>query len=89
MTIDMEDEKLKYELTPTGLHRHNLAERAIQTFKNHFISRLCSTHPDFPIKLWDKLLPQAEHHASNRTSQPMPNSTVLSNTISLLLPLMA
>jgi len=41
-------------------HRRNLAERAIQTFKNHFISGLCSTHPDFPLNLWDKLLPQAE-----------------------------
>jgi len=28
-------------------------------FKNHFISGLCSTHPDFPLNLWDKLLPQA------------------------------
>ena len=27
--------------------------------KNCFISVLCSTHPDFPINLWDKLLPQA------------------------------
>ena len=49
MTTYMENEQMKYELTPTGLHRHNLAERAIQTLKNHFISGLCSTHPDFPL----------------------------------------
>jgi len=60
MTTYMENEHIKYELTLTGLHRRNLAERAIQTFKNHFISGLCSTHPDFPLNLWDKLLPQAE-----------------------------
>jgi hypothetical protein len=41
------------------LHRRNWAERAIQTFKNNFISGLCTTHPDFPLNLWDKLLPQA------------------------------
>ena len=48
MTTYMEKEQIKYELTPTGLHRRNLAERAFQTFKNHFIAGLCSTHPDFP-----------------------------------------
>ena len=60
MSTYMDNEQIKYELTPTGLHRRNLAERAIQTFKNHFIAGLCSTHPDFPLNLWDKLLPQAE-----------------------------
>jgi hypothetical protein len=55
----MTDEHVDYQLTPAGLHRRNWAERAIQTFKNHFISGLCSTHPDFPLNLWDKLLPQA------------------------------
>jgi hypothetical protein len=55
----MTDEYVDYQLTPPGLHRRNWAERAIQTFKNHFISGLCSTHPDFPLNLWDKLLPQA------------------------------
>ena len=51
-------EQIDYQLTPAGLHRRNLAERAIQTFKNHFIAGLCSTHPDFPLNLWDELLPQ-------------------------------
>ena len=50
---------LDYKLTPVGLHCRNLAERAIQTFKNHFIAGLlCSTHPDFPLNLWDELIPQ-------------------------------
>ena len=55
----MHDEDITYQLTPAGLHRRNLAERAIQTFKNHFIAGLCSTHPDFPLVLWDYLIPQA------------------------------
>ena len=37
----------------------NAAERAIRTFKNHFIAGLCSTDPSFPVYLWDELLPQA------------------------------
>jgi hypothetical protein len=41
------------------VHRRNAAERAIQTFKNHFIAGLCSTDKDFPLHLWDCLLPQA------------------------------
>jgi len=55
----MTDENVDYQLTPAGLHRRNWAKRAIQTFKNHFIAGLSSTHPDFPLNLWDQLLPQA------------------------------
>ena len=36
-----------------------MAERAIQTFKNHFIAGLSSTNPNFPLHLWDELLEQA------------------------------
>jgi hypothetical protein len=27
-------------------------------FKNHFISMLCSTDKQFPMHLWDRLIPQ-------------------------------
>jgi hypothetical protein len=50
---------INYQLTPPHIHRRNNAERAIKTFKNHFISGLCSVDTIFPLKLWDKLLPQA------------------------------
>jgi hypothetical protein len=46
---------INYQLAPPHIHRRNNAERAIQTFKNHFISGLCSVDPTFPLKLWDKL----------------------------------
>ena len=49
---------MKYQLVEPHCHRANLAERAIQTFKNHLIAILCSTNKDFPIHLWDHLLPQ-------------------------------
>ena len=41
-------------------HRALKAERAIRTFKNHLISTLCTVADDFPLGLWDELLPQAE-----------------------------
>ena len=41
-------------------HRVNAAERAIQTFKNHFISGLCCSDSEFPLQLWDQLTEQAE-----------------------------
>jgi hypothetical protein len=49
---------IDFHLAPPHIHRRNAAERAIRTFKNHFIAGLCSTNPAFPLNLWDKLLPQ-------------------------------
>ena len=53
-------EAIKFQLVPPKVHRRNAAERAIRTFKNHFVAGLCSVDKDFPLHLWDKLLPQAE-----------------------------
>jgi hypothetical protein len=46
------------QLVPPDNHRRNLAERAIQTFKNHFKLVLAGVDDSFPMKLWDRLLPQ-------------------------------
>jgi len=48
----------QYQITAPNQHRANAAERAIRTFKNHFISTLCSCDPSFPMHLWDRLLDQ-------------------------------
>jgi hypothetical protein len=56
----MRSEQIDFQLVPPHVHRRNAAERAICTFKNHFIAGLCSVDKDFPLHLWDKLLPQAE-----------------------------
>ena len=56
----LRDEDIDFQLVPPRLHRRNAAERAIRTFKNHFIAGLCSVDKNFPLHLWDKLLPQAE-----------------------------
>lgn len=50
---------ITYQLAAPGQHRTNAAERAIRTFKNHFIAGLCSLDENFPIHLWDRLVPQA------------------------------
>jgi hypothetical protein len=50
---------IEFQLVAPHVHRKNAAERAIQTFKNHFIAMLCSADKQFPIHLWDRLIPQA------------------------------
>jgi hypothetical protein len=56
----LHEEDIDFQLVPPGMHRRNSAERAIRTFQNHFIAGLCSADKDFPIHLWDQLIPQAE-----------------------------
>jgi hypothetical protein len=51
---------VEYQLVPPRRHRRNDAERAIRTFKEHFVAGLSSVDPTFPLYLWDRLLPQAE-----------------------------
>jgi hypothetical protein len=51
---------VEYQLVPPHCHRRNAAERAIQTFKEHFVAGLSSVDLTFPLRLRDRLLPQAE-----------------------------
>ena len=50
---------ISYQLAPPYTHRRNAAERAIRTWKNHFIAALCTVDEKFPMHLWDRLIPQA------------------------------
>jgi len=52
--------KMDIHLVPPHNHRVNAAERAIMTFKEHFISALASVDKDCPLQLWDDFLPQVE-----------------------------
>jgi hypothetical protein len=52
---------MMYQLVPPHDHRHNRAKKAIQTFKDHFVAILCGTDKEFPLHLWDLLLPQAKN----------------------------
>jgi hypothetical protein len=51
---------VEYQLVPPHCHRRNATERAIRTFKEHFVEGLSFVDPTFPLHLWDRLLPQAE-----------------------------
>ena len=51
-------QEVKYQLVEPHSNRTNAAERAIHTFKNHFIAGLCTTDKQFPLQLWDRILPQ-------------------------------
>ena len=53
-------DSIGFQRVPPSCHRANMAERAILTFKSHFKAGLASLDPDYPIREWDRLLPQAE-----------------------------
>jgi hypothetical protein len=50
----------EYAYVPPGNHRTLKAERAIRAAKNHILAMLCTADDEFPMYLWDKVLPQAE-----------------------------
>ena len=49
----------KLQLVKPHVYRCTSAERAIRTFKDHFVSDLSSADLQLPLTLWDRLLPQA------------------------------
>ncbi len=53
-------EGINYQLALSNLHCCNTTKGPYALFKNHFIASLCSTDKNFPVHLWDWLLPQAE-----------------------------
>ncbi len=68
---------MAYKLVPPGCHWHNAVDVAIRNFKAHFLSILAGVADDFPLKLWDKLLPQAKI-ATNQLHQT--NTTPANST---------
>ncbi len=60
MKACIKEKGMDYKLIPPGQHRRNQAERAIQTFKAHFISILASVNNKLPLLLWCHLLKPAE-----------------------------
>ena len=43
---------MTYQLVPPNDHRRNIAEKSIQTWKDHFVSVLRGTAEIFPLHLW-------------------------------------
>jgi len=56
----LSDANIPFQYVPPEDHRSNRAERAIQSFKNHFISILATIDDTFPMAQWDELLLQTE-----------------------------
>ena len=54
----MKDWGASYQLVTPNVHRINVAERAIRTFKAHFLEILDGVGPEFPKLMWDNLLVQ-------------------------------
>ena len=54
------DTKMSYQLVPPDDHRRNISERAIETWKSHFIGVLVGTAATFPLHLWCQIIRQAE-----------------------------
>ena len=54
------DHKVTYQLVPPHIHRRNIAERAIRTFKEHLKAILAGIDDSYPLKHWDVFIPQAE-----------------------------
>ena len=52
----MTDNDVAYQLKPKGKHSHNYPEKAIQTYKDQFLSGMSSTYPDFPLSQCCKLV---------------------------------
>jgi hypothetical protein len=51
---------MTWELVPPDCHQRNIAKRAIQTFKNHFVAILSGVNNRFPLSLWCHLVRPAE-----------------------------
>lgn len=51
---------MTYQLVPPDDHRRNVAEKAIQTWKDHFVAVISGTADKFPLHLWCQLIPHME-----------------------------
>ena len=61
VTNYLDTHNIKHQLVSPHVHRCNAAERAISIWKDYFIARLCTTDPQFPMYLWDRILPQCDY----------------------------
>eukprot|EP00804_Cyclotella_cryptica_P009653 CCRYP_011198-RA/>CCRYP_011198-RA protein AED:0.33 eAED:0.33 QI:0/0/0/1/1/1/2/0/430 len=69
------DSGISYQLVPPDDHRRNIAEKAIQTWKDHFIAVLSGTADKFPLHLWCQLIPHMERQL-NLLRQSNANSRI-------------
>jgi hypothetical protein len=56
----IQSKAVNIQLIPLHNHQANAAERAIATFKEHFMAALVTVDMLCPLKLWDEFLPLVE-----------------------------
>eukprot|EP00804_Cyclotella_cryptica_P016764 CCRYP_002057-RA/>CCRYP_002057-RA protein AED:0.39 eAED:0.39 QI:0/0/0/1/0/0/2/0/299 len=56
----IKENNAKLQYTPTDIHRTNPAERAIRTWKNHFVANRAGTPPMYRLSNWCKDLEQTD-----------------------------
>ena len=52
-------ERVKFQLVPPNLHHNNASEKAIRTFKDHFVTIMCSVDPKVQMHLWCHIVREA------------------------------
>ena len=61
---EIEKHQCEYKLVPKGMHRRNIAERAIQTWKSHAIGLFSGLPETCPLSLWCQMLPQIDMYVN-------------------------
>ena len=54
------DQQAKIQYTPADMHRTNIAERCIRTWKNHFTSMRAGAPPSFRMANWCRMTDQCD-----------------------------
>ena len=73
ITIYPEIKDTTLQLVEPHNHQDNSSERAIQIYKNNFISGLCIRDPKFPTVFWSYLVRQVQYSLNMlRTSRVYP-----------------
>ena len=79
---------MTYQLVPPNNHRGNLAKKAIQSWKDHFIGILSGMAATFPLHLWCQAIPQMEHQLlflqTSNAPGSLPMHTSTANTTTML-----
>ena len=71
----MTNNNVAYQLKPKIKHPCNYAKKAIQTWKDTFLSGMTSTHPDFPLSQWCKLVEQGNINLSILSATSLHHAT--------------
>ena len=56
LKLDISKNDMQHQRIPLHDHRRDIAEKAVQTFKDHFVAVLCGTDERFPMQLWFRIL---------------------------------